>query len=125
MLVLLGGCQTGMSGNSGSVTPGDSDSALIAVYRGPLNHLSAVRRGSCPMHPSCSEYARLALAAHGPIKGWILAMDRLLRCGRDETRYAPIIYIDGQPKFHDPLPQGEQRAAEPEPMAAKNGEASL
>jgi uncharacterized protein len=40
----------------------------------------------CPMYPSCSHYARHAFEKHGFIKGWILTSDRLLRCGRDETR---------------------------------------
>ena len=36
-------------------------SGLIGFYQGPLNHLQAVRRGPCPMVPSCSEYARRAI----------------------------------------------------------------
>ena len=40
----------------------------------------------CPMYPSCSHYARQSFERHGVFKGWILTCDRLLRCGRDETR---------------------------------------
>jgi uncharacterized protein len=40
----------------------------------------------CPMYPSCSHYARQSFEKHGFIKGWIITSDRLLRCGRDETR---------------------------------------
>jgi hypothetical protein len=42
---------------------------VIKFYRGPLNHLQAVRRGECPMYPSCSEYSRQAIARFGFIKG--------------------------------------------------------
>lgn len=35
---------------------------------------------SCRFTPTCSEYARQALMKHGPIKGLILAIWRILRC---------------------------------------------
>ena len=35
---------------------------------------------SCRFIPSCSEYARQAIAKHGPLKGSILALWRILRC---------------------------------------------
>lgn len=76
---------------------------LVSFYRGPLNHLSAVRRGSCPMYPSCSEYSRQAVADHGPLIGWIMTIDRLLRCGRNELDTAQRIFVNGQWKFYDPL----------------------
>ena len=76
---------------------------ILGIYREPLNHLSAVRRGVCPMHPSCSEYSRQAVEKHGFNLGWAMAMDRLLRCGRDELRRAPTIFVNGQWKFYDPL----------------------
>jgi putative component of membrane protein insertase Oxa1/YidC/SpoIIIJ protein YidD len=88
------------SGNAGNESLYDK---MIGVYRGPLNHLSAVRSGECPMHPSCSEYSRQAVARHGFAKGWIMSMDRLMRCGRDETRLAPRIRINGRWKYYDPV----------------------
>ena len=36
--------------------------------------------GSCRFQPTCSEYATLAFAQHGPITGLRLATLRLLRC---------------------------------------------
>jgi hypothetical protein len=57
----------------------------------------------CAMHPSCSRYAQQAFKEEGLIKGWILTSDRLLRCGRDETRLAPTIYVKGAPHSYDPL----------------------
>jgi len=37
--------------------------------------------GRCRFHPSCSAYAREAIAAHGPFHGGVLAFRRLLKCG--------------------------------------------
>ena len=34
----------------------------------------------CKYHPSCSQYASDALRKHGPIKGSLKAVWRLLRC---------------------------------------------
>ena len=81
----------------------DPFSGLIRLYQGPLNHLDAVRRGGCPMFPSCSEYGRLAIADHGPIIGWMMAHDRLMRCGRDEIATAPRVLVNGEWKFFDPV----------------------
>ena len=78
-------------------------SAVISFYRGPLDHLGSVRHGECPMIPSCSEYAAQAVAAHGEILGWIIACDRLMRCGRDELQLSKSIYVDGKLKTDDPL----------------------
>ena len=81
---------------------------LIAIYRGPLNHLRAVRHGHCPMHPSCSQYAQQAIAKHGPVLGTVMASDRLMRCGRNETQIAPRILVNGVWKFHDPLTHNDR-----------------
>ena len=81
--------------------------AVLEIYRGPLNHLYAIRGGQCPMYPTCSEYSRQAIARHGPVIGWMMTADRLLRCGRDETRLAPKIMIDGQLKTFDPVEEND------------------
>lgn len=57
----------------------------------------------CPMHPSCSRYAAQAVKREGIIKGWVLACDRLLRCGRDETRRSEPIRVNGVRLTYDPL----------------------
>ena len=77
--------------------------SLLAFYQGPLDHLSAVRRGECPMVPSCSAYSRQAVAQHGFALGWAMTMDRLMRCGRDGLRWAPRMIVDGRVKYLDPL----------------------
>lgn len=57
----------------------------------------------CPMYPSCSHYSAQAFREKGLLKGWILTCDRLLRCGRDETRLAPKVRIQGEPHAYDTL----------------------
>jgi len=59
------------------------------------------------MAPSCSEYAREAVARHGEIVGWIMASDRLMRCGRDEVRLAPRVRINGVWRYHDPVDRND------------------
>lgn len=83
-------------------------SPLIRFYRGPLDHLSSVRQGQCPMHPSCSEYADQAIAKHGPLIGWTMALDRLMRCGRDETRRNRKIRVNGDVLFYDPVEENDE-----------------
>ncbi|MGM0452793.1 MAG: membrane protein insertion efficiency factor YidD [Thermodesulfobacteriota bacterium] len=83
--------------------PVDPLSAMVALYRGPLDHINAVRAGTCPMHPSCSTYALSATHKHGPGIGWTMAFDRLIRCGRDELKYAPEIPVNGNWRYHDPV----------------------
>ncbi|MDO8785480.1 MAG: membrane protein insertion efficiency factor YidD [Syntrophales bacterium] len=34
----------------------------------------------CRFHPSCSEYSIMAVKRHGPFKGLLLSLRRLLRC---------------------------------------------
>lgn len=57
----------------------------------------------CPMYPSCSHYSAQAFAEKGLVKGWVLSCDRLLRCGRDETRLAPPITVNGARLTYDPI----------------------
>ena len=42
--------------------------------------LAPVLPGACRYYPSCSEYAREAIALHGPFAGGFLALKRILRC---------------------------------------------
>ena len=53
---------------------------LRLVLRAYQLLLSPVLGPACRFHPSCSEYARGALLAHGPLRGTWLALLRLLRC---------------------------------------------
>ncbi|MEO8012470.1 MAG: membrane protein insertion efficiency factor YidD [Dokdonella sp.] len=66
----------------------------------------------CRFHPSCSEYARIAVARFGALRGSWLAVARLLRCqplctgGHDpvptEFRWRPRnLARDGDKHTHD------------------------
>ncbi len=50
---------------------------LILLYRRTISPLLGP---SCRFSPSCSEYAAEALQRHGPARGTLLAVKRLLRC---------------------------------------------
>jgi putative component of membrane protein insertase Oxa1/YidC/SpoIIIJ protein YidD len=82
-------------------------SQIIYFYQGPLNHLSAVRYGECPMHPNCSAYGLSAIQKHGALVGWMIIFDRLIRCGMDETRLSPEVMVDGSWKYIDTLEQND------------------
>jgi putative component of membrane protein insertase Oxa1/YidC/SpoIIIJ protein YidD len=77
--------------------------AFVRFYQGPLDHLSAVKQGECPMSPSCSEYSIQSLQKHGFLMGWIMSCDRLMRCGNDELRVSPEIMSNGKLKCYDPV----------------------
>ncbi|HSO19163.1 MAG TPA: membrane protein insertion efficiency factor YidD [Desulfosarcina sp.] len=53
--------------------------------------LSGADGDRCPMTPSCSSYAIEAIERYGAVKGWIMASDRLLRCGHDELKLSPSV----------------------------------
>ena len=101
------GC--GIYRHSAATQPHDPTPAsqLIRFYQGPLNHLSAVRYGGCPMHPSCSAYAMSAIETHGPLIGWMMTFDRVIRCGMDETHLSDEIRVQGHWKYVDPLAQND------------------
>ncbi|MGO4699766.1 membrane protein insertion efficiency factor YidD [Dyella sp. 2RAB6] len=50
---------------------------LLSLYKRLLSPLLGPR---CRFHPSCSDYARIAVARFGPLRGTLLAGWRLLRC---------------------------------------------
>ena len=66
-------------------------------------HISGIDGNRCPMYPSCSQYCAQAIQKHGLGLGWIMACDRMLRCGRDEVRLAPHIRVNGRELLFDPV----------------------
>ena len=66
-------------------------------------HISGIDGNRCPMYPSCSGYGAQAIQKHGLLLGWIMACDRLLRCGKDEVRLSPHIKINGRELTFDPV----------------------
>jgi putative membrane protein insertion efficiency factor len=55
--------------------------ATIAFYHRWLSPaVHSLSPGGCRYQPTCSEYAAVAIATHGPLRGLGLALWRLLRC---------------------------------------------
>ena len=50
---------------------------LIRFYQGYISPLLSTR---CKYTPTCSQYAIEAIQRYGVIKGWLMAIWRILRC---------------------------------------------
>jgi uncharacterized protein len=75
--------------------------ALISVLRIYQLFISSQDQPSCAFTPSCSQYAKEAVAKHGPVLGVIMAAARLQRCHGMGAGYYPIHPVTG--KFYDPV----------------------
>jgi putative membrane protein insertion efficiency factor len=54
---------------------------LLLVYQRLLSPVLTVVFGSgCRFHPTCSEFARLAILRYGLLRGSLMTLARLLRC---------------------------------------------
>ncbi len=53
---------------------------LLALIRGYQLLISPMFPPSCRYFPTCSDYARQAVAVHGPLKGGWLGLRRILSC---------------------------------------------
>lgn len=87
---------------SDAATPADGGfvPAAIGFFR---RHVSPIDGDRCSMYPSCSQYSQDVVCKHGLMMGWIMACDRLLRCGRDEVSAAPRIMTDNGWRCYDPV----------------------
>jgi putative membrane protein insertion efficiency factor len=72
----------------------------ILLYQ---KYISPVIGDRCPMYPSCSHYSTEALRKNGTIMGIIMTCDRLIRCGRDETKQSPAVFVDSEKYIYDPV----------------------
>ena len=72
----------------------------IKIYR---DYISSADGDRCPMYPTCSQYCIEAIKKHGPVMGWIMCSDRLMRCGRDETKLSAPVWINGEKHTYDPV----------------------
>jgi putative membrane protein insertion efficiency factor len=55
--------------------------AALDFYRRWLSPaVHSLSPGGCRFQPTCSDYAAIAIATHGPLRGSALAVWRLLRC---------------------------------------------
>ena len=71
---------------------------LIVLLRGYKRWISPMLGQRCRFHPTCSEYAMIAIARYGALKGTWLAARRLGRCH-------PL-----HPGGHDPVPMPNQES---------------
>ncbi len=54
---------------------------IVAIYRAAISPvIHALNGPACRFEPSCSEYARDAIAMHGMIRGGAMAIWRIARC---------------------------------------------
>jgi putative membrane protein insertion efficiency factor len=53
---------------------------LLALIRGYQYLLRPLLGSNCRFYPSCSDYARQAIARHGAVRGLWLAIKRVGRC---------------------------------------------
>ena len=79
--------------------------STLALYRRWLSPaLHTLNPGGCRFVPTCSEYAAIAIATHGPLRGVALATWRLLSChpfSRGGLDQVPPV---ASPFPHKPLP---------------------
>jgi putative membrane protein insertion efficiency factor len=57
--------------------------ALLVAYKrvlSPALHSLPGVAGACRFQPTCSEYAAIAIAEHGLVRGSMMALGRLARC---------------------------------------------
>lgn len=57
--------------------------ALLLGYKrvlSPVLHAIPGLSGACRFQPTCSEYAAIAVAEHGLVRGTMMALGRLARC---------------------------------------------
>lgn len=94
-----------------------SANPIITFYQ---RHISGIDGNRCPMYPSCSQYCTQAVRKHGFGLGWIMACDRLLRCGRDEVHLSPHVRINGRESIFDPVGANDFWWFSPESPAIEN-----
>lgn len=78
----------------------NAGSSLVRFYQ---KYISPIDGSDCPMYPSCSQYGLTCFHKHGFLLGWMMTVDRLYRCGRDELQRCATVKVDGHLKCFDPV----------------------
>ncbi len=78
----------------------DSPGTIFEFYRTVVSPADGER---CGMHPTCSAYMEQAVKKHGAVVGWIMGLDRLVRCGRDEEHLSPLVRVNDRLRVSDPV----------------------
>lgn len=82
--LLINGVKSQDVNQSDNLNKLSSSEDYISFYQ---KNISDLRSGSCPMYPSCSNYALQTIKEQGLITGIINGSDRLLRCGHEHKYY--------------------------------------
>lgn len=72
---------------------------LINFYK---KHITIAGAPTCSFYPTCSQYSKQAFKEYGPIKGWVMTTDRIMRCNKEDWKYLKVD-INGDIKHYDPL----------------------
>jgi putative component of membrane protein insertase Oxa1/YidC/SpoIIIJ protein YidD len=79
---------------------GEGDNTILNIYQ---KWISPVKGGNtCPMHPACSQYAKIAFRMLPWYDAYTASLERLLRCGNDLSFY-PLIKINYHLYLYDPI----------------------
>ncbi len=102
-LILIAGIAVAGSTEPEPAGQDRAPSALIAPIQFFQDYVSAADGRRCPMTPSCSAYAKAAMKRNGVLMGWIMACDRLMRCGGDEIEHCPHQMTRDGVRCQDPV----------------------
>lgn len=100
LFLILQGCSSSFSDKGDPAYT----SVMADLYQKNLSSISFVRKGECPMHPSCSQFAKESYSKFGFVLGTVLTSERLMRCGRDCLKKLKIVNTERGLKFYDPVP---------------------
>ncbi|MCD4818039.1 MAG: membrane protein insertion efficiency factor YidD [Candidatus Cloacimonetes bacterium] len=68
---------------------GSGNNSFLNFYQ---KWISPIKGGdTCPMHPSCSQYAKISFETNSFFAGYINTFSRLIECGRDRHLYFKIL----------------------------------
>lgn len=91
------GDKSEITNNTVQINNEDHSSHFFSIYR---KYISPTDGARCPMYPSCSIYSKLVIEKYGFVKGFIMTVDRIARCGNDLYLYDSII-IDRKNLYED------------------------
>lgn len=74
---------------------------LLGAVRFYQVGISPADGASCMLYPTCSGYARLALRKHGPVVGFVMTAERVMR--NHTGAYYPTIWKFGRWRNYDPV----------------------
>ena len=84
-------------------------SLIMVIYGDYISQVDGQR--SCRFLPTCGDYARDAIRRHGPVLGWMLACDRVIRYHGDTETYERTFH-DGV-RLVDPVSDNDFWLARP------------